>query len=219
MLTIYGCYRSRASRIYWLAEELGLPAKSVPVVQARKVADPLAATAPINTASPAFLAINPMGQIPTIDDDGVILSESSAICLYLARKHGGPLGPKSAAEDGEMLQWTFWGVAAVELHSVVVTMADDRGEAETEAGRARIAAARAALDRPFAVLEKRLAGTDYIVGGRFTVVDLLVAEIVRYVQGHPEFFESYPKIVAWLARCQDRPAFKAWWEKRLAETL
>ncbi|WP_457661260.1 hypothetical protein [Sinorhizobium medicae] len=46
MLTIYGVYRSRASRNYWMARELGIPFRSVPVIQARRVADPLAADAP-----------------------------------------------------------------------------------------------------------------------------------------------------------------------------
>lgn len=84
MLTIYGVYRSRASRNYWMAGELGLPFRSVPVVQARRVADPLAADAPLNTKSPGFLAINPMGLIPAIEDDGLVLTESLANNLYLA---------------------------------------------------------------------------------------------------------------------------------------
>lgn len=67
MLTIYGVYRSRASRNYWLAGELGLPVVSVPVIQARRLDDPLAADAPLNTRSPDFLAVNPTGLIPCID--------------------------------------------------------------------------------------------------------------------------------------------------------
>ncbi|CCE95152.1 structure of glutathione S-transferase III in apo form [Sinorhizobium fredii HH103] len=55
MLTIYGVYRSRASRNYWLARELDIPFRSIPVIQARRLADPLSADAPINTRSPGFL--------------------------------------------------------------------------------------------------------------------------------------------------------------------
>eukprot|EP01035_Chromulina_nebulosa_P014683 gene14683-biopygen12512 len=76
MLKIYGVYKSRATRILWLVEELGLPFEQVPVLQAYKLADPLAADARLNTRSPAFLAVNPMGGIPTIDDDGLVLNES-----------------------------------------------------------------------------------------------------------------------------------------------
>src|SRR5258708_5422894 len=102
MLTIYGVYRSRASRNLWLADELGMTFKHVPVMQAYRLADPDAAGAPLHTRSPAFLTVNPNGHIPTIDDDGVVLHESLAINLYLAKKHGGPLAPATVAEDGQM---------------------------------------------------------------------------------------------------------------------
>ncbi len=75
----------------WLVEELGLPFEHIPVVQARRVAEPKAANAQINTQSDAFLALNPMGAIPSIDDDGVVIHESLAIDLYLAKKYGGEL--------------------------------------------------------------------------------------------------------------------------------
>ena len=92
MLTIYGVYRSRASRNIWLANEIGLAFRHVPVIQSYRLPDPAAADAPLNTASPAFLAVNPNGLIPSIDDDGLVLHESLAINLYLARKYGGALG-------------------------------------------------------------------------------------------------------------------------------
>src|SRR5215467_13229417 len=120
MLTIYGVYRSRASRNLWLAGELGIPFKHVPIIQAYRLADPSAAGAPINTRSPDFLKVNPNGHVPTIDDDGVVLHESLAINLYLAKKHGGPLAPANVAEDGEMAMWALWAVTEVEPHSLSI---------------------------------------------------------------------------------------------------
>ena len=114
MLKIYGVYQSRASRNYWMAHELGIEFESVPVIQARRVADPDAADAPLHTRSAAFLDINPNGHIPTIDDDGLVLWESMAINLYLARKHRGPLAPQSLAEEGEVANWSFWAVNEIE---------------------------------------------------------------------------------------------------------
>src|ERR1041384_5313943 len=102
MLTIYGVYRSRASRNIWLANEVGIPLKHVPIMQAYRLADPNAKDAPLHTRSPEFLKVNPNGHIPTIEDDGLVLHESLAINLYLARKHGGPLAAKNVGEDGEM---------------------------------------------------------------------------------------------------------------------
>ena len=87
MLTIYGVYRSRASRNIWLAEELGIPFKQVPVIQHYRTVP----AGMLHTQSPEFLKVNPNGHIPSIDDDGLVLHESLAINLYLARKHGGPL--------------------------------------------------------------------------------------------------------------------------------
>ena len=117
-LTIYGCYRSRASRNIWLAKELGLAFNHVPVIQVYRLPDPNAADAPLHTQSPAFLAVNPKGQIPAIDDDGFKLQESLAINLYLARKHGGPLAPKDAQEEGLAVMWSLWASTAVEPHAL-----------------------------------------------------------------------------------------------------
>jgi glutathione S-transferase len=217
MLTIYGVYKSRASRLYWLAEELGLAFRKEQVIQARKVADPLAADAPLNTKTPSFLAVNPMGQVPAIDDDGLVLTESLAILLYLAKKHGGPLAPTDLPEEGLMLQWLFWGAAAAEPLTIIVTQGDESGEWKTEAGKARLATIGEALKRPLSAFEARLSAAEYVVGGRFTVVDLGLAEIIRYAQGHPELLQGFPNVMAWLERCQARPAFKAMWATRNAE--
>ena len=70
---------------------------------------------------------------------------------------------------------------------------------------------------PFSVLNKHLANSDYIVGNRFTVADVNVAEVVRYAQAAPELFEAAPRVKAWLAACQARPQYKAMMAKRDAE--
>ena len=67
------------------------------------------------------------------------------------------------------------------------------------------------------MLDKDLGASGYIVGGRFTVADINVAEVIRYAQAAPELFETAPRVKAWLAACQARPAFKEMWAKRDAE--
>ena len=216
MLTIYGIYRSRASRTFWLANELGLPFSHVPVIQHDRQAAAAAVGARLDTQSPEFLKINPNGRIPVIEDDGVVLNESLAINLYLAKKHGGPLAPKNIVEDGEMGAWSLWAATGVEPHSINVVyhrVHNPKGPKDPRIADAAVEALRA----PFAVLDGALAKTGWLVCGRFTVADINVSEIVRYALPAPELFEATPRVKAWLATCHARPAFKAMMERRESE--
>jgi glutathione S-transferase len=219
MLTIYGVYRSRASRVYWMAEELGLAFNSVPVLQARRMDNPLAANAPINTLSPDFVALNPMGLIPSIKDDDVVMHESLAITLYLARKHGGSLAGQSVAEDGLLTMWTVWTATEVEVHTIKIVMVYDNEQDNTDEGKATIAVAGRSLKRPLAVLDQHLANTDYLVGNRFTAADLNLAEVLRYAQSEQALFDAHPNVAAWIKRCQSRPAYIAMQKTRSQEPV
>jgi glutathione S-transferase len=217
MLKIYGVYQSRASRNYWMALELGIEFESIPVVQSHRLADPLAADAPLNTQSPEFIKLNANGHIPTIDDDGLVLGESIAINLYLASKHRGPLAAGSLAEEGLINQWSLWGVSEVEPHSVQIVRTYDRNLQGTPGGQETIAVATRLLKKPLGVLEAHLAGQDYLVGERFTVADLNLVEIIRYVLSEKDLFAGLPNISAWVERCHDRDAFRTMMASRKAE--
>lgn len=213
MLKIYGVYRSRATRPLWLLEEMGQPFELVPVIQAYRLAEPMAQGAPVNTLSPEFLAVNPMGSIPSLDDNGFVLHESLAITLYLARKYGGDLGPRDIAEEGSMVQWSLFAATSIETPALKIQSTKD----DTDEGKAEISVAARTLKRPFDVLEKHLSTNSHLVGGRFSVADVNVAEVVRYAQDHAPLFERRPALKAWLEACQARPGFQAMWEKRMAE--
>ena len=203
---IYGVLRSRATRPVWAAMELGLPFERIPVIQAYRLADPAAADAPLNTASPEFRAINPNGLIPTLEDDGFILHESMAATLYLARRADSALGPRDAREEGLTAMWSLWA-RGIEEDCLAILQKKD-----AEAAAARLRA-------PFAVLEAALAETGHPVGGRFTVADINLAEVLRYAQPDRSLFEAAPNLQAWLATCQARPAFRAMMAERDAEPL
>ncbi|MBS0541592.1 MAG: glutathione S-transferase family protein, partial [Proteobacteria bacterium] len=179
----------------------GVPFKLVPIIQHYRLKEPVAPDV-VHTRSPEFLKVNPNGHVPSIDDGGVVLHESLAINLYLAKKHGGPLAPANVAEDGAMSMWSLWAVTEVEPHSLLLAT---KGITEPEIS---------ALRGPFAVLDKALAKDGYLVGGRFTVADINVAEIVRYAMGAPQLFDAAPNVKKWLAACQARPAFKTMWAAR-----
>jgi glutathione S-transferase len=211
MVTIYGCYRSRALRNIWLLEEAGVPFRQVSVLQAYRAADGV-----LNTKSPEFLRINPNGLIPAMEDDGLVLNESLAINLYLARKYGGALGPKDVAEEGRMLQWTLWGATEIEPRSIQILFNRVQRPPE-QRDEAKAQEAIAGLRAPLAVMDAALADSPFLVGGCFTVADINVAEVVRYVMPAPEVLEAAPRVKAWLAACHARPAWKKILAAREAE--
>jgi glutathione S-transferase len=216
MLTIYGVFRSRASRNIWLCHEAGIAFRHVPVIQANRLANPAAADAPLHTRHPDFLKVNPNGHVPTLTDGDLTLHESLAINLYLAKRYGGALGPADVAEDGLMGMWALWAAAEAEPHTIQI-LYNRVGKPPAERDAAAAEAAIATLRAPFAVLDQALAGTGFLVGGRFTVADINVAEVIRYAQPAPELFEAAPRVRAWLAACHARPAFQRMMAAREAE--
>lgn len=217
MLTLYGCYRSRATRPLWALFETGLAFVHHPTIQAYRLPDPAAADAPDNTASPSFLQINPMGQIPALVDGDLVLTESLAITLHIARRAGGALAPAHDAETAVMEQWALFATSAVEGPALDITFTFAKGQDKTPEGAALIAKAVETLRRPLARLEAALQGQEWLIGGRFTAADIMVEECARYAQAHPSLLGDYPAVKAWVDRCQARPAFQKMWAGRLAE--
>lgn len=207
MLTLYGVARSRASRPLWLLAEIGQPFTHTPIIQAYRLPDPKAKDAPPHTDSASFRAINPMGQIPTLQDGTLILNESMAICLHIARKYGGALGPQSLAEAAEIDQWGYFAATNIESAALTLLQSTDP---------ATLATARAALRRPLAYLETMLAPREWLLD-RFTVADILLAECLRYAAGDAALMADHPVTTGYLARCHARPAFQTMWQARLAE--
>jgi glutathione S-transferase len=217
MITIYGCYRSRASRPLWLMFETGAEFSHVPVIQGYRLADPSAPDAPVNTTSESFLAVNPMGQVPALADGDLVLTESLAMTFYLARKLGGEVAPQGLSEEAQAMNWALFAATSVETPALTVLYNSVGPDAGNPDAPQKLAEATEALVRPLSRLERHLSSHDWLMGGRFTVADLMVAECVRYAQPHPPALAQFPAITAWLARCHARPAFQKMWAARTAE--
>ncbi|WP_050522579.1 glutathione S-transferase family protein [Pseudorhodobacter wandonensis] len=217
MLTIYGVLRSRATRPLWLLAEAGKDFTHVPVIQSYRLTDPLAQDAPLNTLSPDFLKISPQSAVPVMQDGDLVLTESLAITLYLAREYGGTLGPQTKAELAQAEQWALFAGISIDLPGIDIIYTYADGLSDTPEGAAKIAAAVERLARPLARVEAHLAQHDYLIGNRFTVADIMLAECLRYSQAHKPLHQTYPKTFAWLARCQSRPAFIDMMARRNAE--
>ena len=202
-LKIIGTARSRTVRTLWMANELGLAYEHVDIP-----------TGAQGSRLPEYMALNPNGHIPIIDDNGLVLWESMAINLYLARKHGGPLAPANLSEEGQMLQWTLWAAwelernAANTLYHSVMYPPEQRDPAI-------LAQALEGVKAPLKVLEDALVkGNGHIVGNRFTAADLNLVGVVFYLRGTPQALEPFPAIRAWYQAALARPAAKAAWALR-----
>jgi glutathione S-transferase len=192
-MRIYGIARTRAFRALWMAKELALSYEHVPIeigeAGARK---------------PEYLALNPNGRLPAIDDHGFVLWESLAITLYLAKKHSlGHLYPATLEGEAKAWQWSLWAVQEVDrgvniwsLHAVRLP--------PPERDAARLAEALKVLEAPFRVLDGALAGTRYLLGDDFTVADLNVASVIS--RAIDMDLSSKPRLAAWLRDCLGRPA-------------
>jgi len=143
-LRIYGIARTRAFRVLWIAKELDLDYEHIPLE-----------IGAAGAGKPDYLAINPNGRLPAIDDGGFVLWESLAITLYLAKKHG-RLYPKTLEGEAKAWQWSLWSVQEVDrgvniwsLHAVRLPPADRDPQ--------RLAEALKVLERPLKVLDGALA--------------------------------------------------------------
>jgi glutathione S-transferase len=193
-LKIYGVPMSRAFRALWMANELGLDYENVPI----HFADGTAKT-------PEYLAVNPNGKIPAIDDDGMKLWESMAINLYLARKHDKGLWLKSPEAEAQAIQWSVWVMAEVEKPALAMLMNRVfRPEDQRDAKAA--AEGEQQLQAPLKVLDQALAKTGYLIGSSFTVADLNVASVLSWAKFARVDLSAYPNVDKWLAAALQRPA-------------
>jgi glutathione S-transferase len=191
-LRIYGIARTRAFRVLWVAKELGLPYEHIPIeigeAGARK---------------PEYLAINPNGRLPAIDDEGFALWESLAITLYLAKKHSaGRLYPATLQGEAKAWQWSLWSVQEVDRGVNIWSLHAVRLPAEERDGARREEALKV-LAAPFKVLERAL-GSGYLLGESFTIADLNVAAVIS--RAIDMELAATPRLAAWLRRCLERPA-------------
>lgn len=192
MLTIHGIPRSRAFRCIWAAEEAGLPYEVIPI-----------------GFLPGFklereVAINPNNKIPALTDGGLVLFESLAINLHIAKKAGAPLMP-AGDDESRVLQWSFWAATEAEPH-VMRWSYNAYLKPEAERVAAEATAGKDALDMRLAVLERVLADSSHLVGDGFTVADLNLASVLYGSRLNGYDYAPFPKVQAWLDACLARPA-------------
>ena len=191
---LYGIAGSRAIRSLWAIEETGIDYQHVPVGFGE------------DSKAAEYLAINPNGRIPALEDGDLILFESMAINLYLAKTYGGSLYPDDPAAEALAIQWSVWGISEVEdLQIRIVVQKFFLSEADRDLGV--IAEAEAGLARPFKVLDQHLDGRDWLVGNAFSIADLNLAGVMSLLQLAEVDVSGYANIERWINACTARPAY------------
>jgi glutathione S-transferase len=195
-LKIYGIAKSRAFRTLWIAGECGIPYEQVQTYWADET-----------IKAPDFLKANPMAQVPAIDDDGFGLSESMAINLYLAKKHGKGLYPSDLKGEAKCWQWSFFAATSLE-RSMGLLVANRYTLPKEKRSEAVAEENLQAVKRPLAVLDAQLAKAPYLLGKDFTVADLNVAAVLYGAWFNKHDFSATPNVAAWLERCLTRPGIQ-----------
>lgn len=190
---------ARDMPVRWALEELGL-AYAVRLVSFAAM------------QQPEHLARQPFGQIPTFEEDGLILFESGAIVHHLAERHAGLL-PQDPAARARAVTWMFAAVSTVEPPIVEWAMARML-ERDTPWFAERQPMLEDRVRARLAQLAERLGGAAWLEG-EFTAADLLMISVLRRA-GRSTMLQEQPRLVDYIARGEARPAFQRAFAAQLA---
>jgi glutathione S-transferase len=188
VLTIYGdSISGNCHKVRFVAERMKVPFRWVETSVANK-----------ETRTPAFLALNPAGQVPFVTlPDGRGLAQSNAIMLYLAE--GSDLIPKDPYARAQMMQWLFWEqyshetvIAVRRFHKHYLKKADSEIEPSLLPKGEKV----------LGLMNEHLAQRNYFVGERLTLADIALVAYTRF--GHEAGFDlqKWPKVRAWVQRVE-----------------
>jgi glutathione S-transferase len=190
----------RDLRVRWALEEAGLAYESRP-------------TGPQDRNSARYRAMQPFGQVPAYEEDGLVLFESGAILLHIAERSEAlmPRDPKARART---IAWMFAALNSLEYAIQELTLIDLIHSKENWAKERRPSALEFAQKR-LAALSDWLQGKDYLED-RFTVADLLTTTVLR-IPRHCDLVAGFPTLDAYRLRCEARPAFKRALEAQIGD--
>jgi glutathione S-transferase len=153
--------------------------------------------------SPEFLAMNPNGQVPVLEDGEVVVSDSNAILVYLARAYAPDWFPNTPAGEADVQRWLTLAAGEIAFGSCAARL---------------ITVFNAPLDVDFAAataakamqkLEQGLEGRDWLVGDRPTIADVATYSYTAHAPEGNVSLDPYPNVRAWIARFEALPGFEA----------
>ena len=201
MLKLYGFSKvnafarghTRDLRVLWALEEMQLP---------YEIAGMDHPAHDLNTEG--YRRLSPFEQIPSIDDDGMALSESGAIVVYLAKKSR-RLIPADPAGEAQVLRWCFAAMNSIEPPLLSLMVLDWTSDGTCGKHREFMVGW---VHRMLGNLERWLAGREFVATNEFTVADILVSHVLLSGIKNEQLLAQYPGIAAYRERCLARPAWK-----------
>jgi glutathione S-transferase len=161
---------------------------------------------------PEYRQIQPFGQVPVYEEDGLTLFESGAILLHIADRSDALL-PADPAARARAIQWVFAALNSIEPHLWNLTLIDLFYPDEQWAKQRRPGVAEF-VEKRLDALTKRLGNKQYLDDDRFTAGDLMMTTVLRILR-HTDLVAARPALHAYQLRCEARPAF----QKALADQV
>jgi glutathione S-transferase len=201
MLKLYGFAKVNAGargntrdlRVLWALEEMQLPFEIVGMDHPAH-----------ELSTDAYRRLSPFEQVPSIDDDGVRLSESAAILVYLAKKSG-RLIPGDPAGEAQVVRWCFAAMNSAEMPLLALMVLDWTADGSCGKHRAFLVGW---VHRMLGNLERWLADREFVATGEFTVADILMAHVLSAGIKDQALIAPYQRVAAYRDRCLARPAWK-----------
>jgi len=188
---------SSAQKVFWALEELGVAHRQIDAGRSFGITD-----------TPEYLAKNPNGLVPTLEeDDGFVLWESNAIIRYLAAKHGaGSLWPEDLRRRADADRWMDWSVttATPVINPIFVRLVLKPDETLTLADLEDLIVR---TRKPLDLLSNALTGRHYVAGDTLTMGDIPIGMILNRWFSLPVDRPAYPVLEDYYARLKTRPAY------------
>jgi glutathione S-transferase len=180
----------RDLRVRWALEEAGLSYQTRLLDQG-------------DQNQPEYRALQPFGQIPVFEEDGLVLFESGAIVLHIAERSESLL-PRDGAARNRAVQWLIAALNSVEPFVWNVFLIDNI-YANEQWARLRRPGAVEFMNKRIDAVSQRLGDHHFLDGERFTAGDLMMCSVLRFLPG---IAQRDPRLAAYIERCTTRPAFK-----------
>ena len=197
MIKVWGrLTASNVQKVMWCIDELGVAHEHIHIPFGRAKEDP------------AYLAINPNGRVPTIEEDGFILWESNSCVRYIAARFGaGSLWPTDPRVRADAERWMEWQLTTLSepTDTIFIGLVVKKQE---QRDMAAIAAATKRLNELWTIVDKVLATRKFVAGNDLTIGDIPMGIAVHRWFTIPVERDRHPNVEGWYSRLIDRPAFK-----------